>query len=130
VSSLSAPIHVSRTVRDVPLERKILVAKILSNKARCLSCQDVIESTSVHHFVSCRCGAICVDGGLAYLRRSASDPNLLEELSDIHYELCVCGHDVDNHTLATPGVVPSLPPSRTSCWDCECALFYAAGFQL
>lgn len=38
------------------------------NIAQCLSCHDVIESKSRHDFVSCKCGAIFVDGGRDYLR--------------------------------------------------------------
>lgn len=43
--------------------------KILANKAKCLKCGDVIESTHRHDFVQCKCGTIAVDGGKDYLRR-------------------------------------------------------------
>lgn len=43
--------------------------KILQNKIRCKRCGDVIESKSVHDFVTCSCGACSVDGGHSYLRR-------------------------------------------------------------
>lgn len=56
--------------------------KILKNKARCLVCEEVIESVSRHDFVSCKCGAISVDGGLDYLRRGAINFSDLEELSE------------------------------------------------
>lgn len=39
------------------------------NAARCLHCGDEIESTHRHNFKSCSCGAVCVDGGLDYVRR-------------------------------------------------------------
>jgi hypothetical protein len=55
--------------------------QIVRNAARCRKCGDVIESTSVHDFVSCKCGSIFVDGGHEYLRRGG-DLNLLEELSE------------------------------------------------
>jgi hypothetical protein len=42
---------------------------ILRNAARCVKCGDVVESTHRHDFVTCKCGAISVDGGHAYLRR-------------------------------------------------------------
>lgn len=42
---------------------------IVRNSARCLACNDEIESTHRHDFVTCSCGAIFVDGGTAYLRR-------------------------------------------------------------
>lgn len=43
--------------------------RILANRAQCRACGDVIESTHVHEFRSCRCGSISVDGGREYLRR-------------------------------------------------------------
>lgn len=39
------------------------------NRARCRKCGDVIESKHQHDFVTCKCGAISVDGGDAYFRR-------------------------------------------------------------
>ena len=54
--------------------------RILRNRARCRKCGDIIESRSVHDFVTCSCGAIAVDGGTMYLRRAGS-PADFEELS-------------------------------------------------
>lgn len=54
---------------------------ILKNAAKCLACEDVIESKSVHDFVQCSCGAIFVDGGKSYLRRGGN-LELLEDLSE------------------------------------------------
>jgi len=48
------------------------------NRARCRRCGDVIESKSRHDFVTCRCGAISVDGGDCYWKRSG-DPKDFEE---------------------------------------------------
>ena len=42
---------------------------ILKNQAMCRKCETVIESKTVHDFVSCECKAIAVDGGKDYLRR-------------------------------------------------------------
>lgn len=39
------------------------------NRAECLKCGQVVESTSRHHFSRCQCGNIAVDGGTAYYRR-------------------------------------------------------------
>lgn len=39
------------------------------NKARCKKCGDVIESKHRHDFVTCKCGAISLDGGKDYQRR-------------------------------------------------------------
>ena len=52
------------------------------NKAKCRRCGDIIESKSVHDYVICKCGAIAVDGGKEYLRRSAKDLNDIIEMSE------------------------------------------------
>ena len=51
---------------------------IIANKAKCKKCGDIIESVSVHDFVTCSCGAISVDGGKSYLRRSGELDNLID----------------------------------------------------
>lgn len=56
---------------------------ILSNKAQCKLCNDIVESAHRHDFVRCKCGEIFVDGGKSYLRRGASDLNNIIELSEI-----------------------------------------------
>lgn len=33
------------------------------HRAQCLVCKSIIESTSNHHFVTCKCGALSLDGG-------------------------------------------------------------------
>ena len=43
--------------------------RIIRNAIQCRHCGDVIESKSVHDFVTCSCGACSVDGGRGYLRR-------------------------------------------------------------
>ncbi len=57
--------------------------KIISNKARCRLCGDIIESKHRHDWQSCSCGAIFVDGGHEYLRRGAKSFEDLEELSEL-----------------------------------------------
>lgn len=42
---------------------------IIHNRARCHLCGQTIESTFRHHFVTCPCGNLSVDGGTDYLRR-------------------------------------------------------------
>ncbi len=39
-------------------------------------------STSVHDYVSCKCGKVSVDGGLDYLRRAYKGEDSFEELSE------------------------------------------------
>lgn len=62
---------------------------ILTNKACCKKCGDVIESKSVHDWVSCKCGEIFVDGGHDYLRRGATDFKNFEDLSEIECPECL-----------------------------------------
>lgn len=54
---------------------------ILRNSARCRKCKDEIESKHRHDFVWCKCGAIAVDGGKAYLRR-LGNPGDFEDTSE------------------------------------------------
>ena len=57
------------------------VQKIKHNRASCKACGDVIESTHVHDFRSCKCGKIFVDGGREYIR-VGGDLNLIEDLCE------------------------------------------------
>jgi hypothetical protein len=51
---------------------------IKTNKAQCRKCDDVIVSEHRHDFRSCSCGAISVDGGNDYLRRSGEREYYIE----------------------------------------------------
>lgn len=62
-----------------PEENTITIC--VSNKAKCRKCEDIIESKHVHDFVTCKCGAISVDGGLDYLRRIGEHEDF-EDLSE------------------------------------------------
>ena len=42
---------------------------IISNKIKCKSCGDIIESNNRHDFKFCSCESCAVDGGHEYLRR-------------------------------------------------------------
>ena len=42
---------------------------IIRNMIKCNKCGDIIESKSTHDYVTCKCGAVAVDGGHDYLRR-------------------------------------------------------------
>ena len=57
------------------IERK----QIVINRIKCRKCGDVIESTSVHDYRQCSCGACAVDGGHDYLRRVGN----LEDWEDL-----------------------------------------------
>lgn len=52
--------------------------QIIRNAAKCKLCGGIAESKHRHDYVSCRCGAIAVDGGLDYLRRTGSEGNLID----------------------------------------------------
>ena len=61
--------------------------KILINKIKCNKCGDIIESTHRHDFKFCQCGAVTVDGGKDYLKRSyensSDDYTELSEYEDL-----------------------------------------------
>jgi len=52
--------------------------KIITNKAQCTKCGDIIESRHRHDFVWCKCGALAVDGGRDYLKRSGDIDGYIE----------------------------------------------------
>lgn len=54
---------------------------ILSNQAKCLRCGDVIWSAHRHDYKKCMCGAIGVDGGASYIRRSYANPEDVRDQS-------------------------------------------------
>lgn len=56
--------------------------KLRRNRARCTKCGDIVESKHRHNLVSCQCGGMFVDGGLAYLRRGYGMGAGFEELSE------------------------------------------------
>lgn len=55
---------------------------ILQNEAQCLNCNDIIWSGSRHDFKSCKCGNICVDGGMEYIRRVYSSNDAVGLMRD------------------------------------------------
>ena len=62
---------IKQRFRCVRLEANYM-DKIITNKIQCKKCGDVIESTHRHDFKFCKCGAVAVDGGKDYLRRSGN----------------------------------------------------------
>ena len=44
--------------------------KLKTNMIKCVHCGEVIESKATHDMKFCSCGAVSVDGGLEYIRRS------------------------------------------------------------
>ena len=45
-----------------------MTKKLIKNKWKCLYCNDIIESKHQHHFISCKCGKMSIDGGTSYIR--------------------------------------------------------------
>lgn len=60
------------TTKATPLKerRRLGVGDIWNNSIKCNSCGDTIRSKNRHDFVTCKCGAVSVDGGSWYLRRA------------------------------------------------------------
>lgn len=46
---------------------------ILQNEIKCNKCGDQIHSAHRHDFKWCKCGAVAVDGGQAYIRHLGTD---------------------------------------------------------
>jgi hypothetical protein len=55
--------------------------RTMRNRIRCRKCGDIIESKTRHDYVTCKCGAVAVDGGSSYLKRTG-DPADIEELEE------------------------------------------------
>lgn len=99
---------------DVENERR----RIVRNAAKCLSCEEEIESKSVHDFVSCKCGNLSVDGGHNYIRRAWSEDrsaaypsDAFEERSKYHL---LSDRELREHIFQLLDVAPAAtwPPKR------------------
>lgn len=69
-----------------PEVKKFYREVIVTNKAQCLSCGDIIESTFRHDFRTCSCGKVSVDGGKSYLKRSYETVGCYVDLSETYQE--------------------------------------------
>lgn len=58
--------------------RKMNMGDIYANAAKCARCGDYIRSRNRHDFRTCKCGAISVDGGSWYMRRSGALSDCLD----------------------------------------------------
>lgn len=71
--------------------------RIKRNAARCKLCGDIIESAFRHHFVTCSCGNLSVDGGTDYIRRGfANGQDSYEDMNEY-------GYDVMSYHAVGPG---------------------------
>lgn len=59
---------------------------IVTNKAQCKLCGDIIESIDTHDYTLCKCREITVDGGRSYIKRTAKDLKNIIELSETYEE--------------------------------------------
>lgn len=55
-------------------------------KIKCLKCNDIIESLSVHDFKYCKCGACSIDGGNEYTRIGGNPQYICYVYYDGHEE--------------------------------------------
>lgn len=64
---------------------------IVQNAVICKRCDDYIVSKHRHDYVTCKCGAISVDGGQEYLRRVgdlSAGIDMSWEIDDVIYNEC------------------------------------------
>jgi hypothetical protein len=54
------------------------------NRAKCLNCDDIIESNSTSDWTECSCGCLRIRGSNVFLERSC-EPNQFKELSVIEF---------------------------------------------
>lgn len=56
------------------------VGDIYINEATCKLCGDKIRSRNRHDFVRCTCGAIAVDGGSWYIKRTGNPSDMTDNI--------------------------------------------------
>lgn len=66
---------------------------IVSNSATCRKCKDFIFSRHVHDFVTCKCGAISVDGGQEYIRRVGDHADFIDSSFSLHDDVVYAAKD-------------------------------------
>jgi hypothetical protein len=59
-------------------EKQMPEPRLVRNAAQCRKCGDLIVSKHRHDFVTCKCGAISVDGGLNYSRRTGNPADMID----------------------------------------------------
>lgn len=64
----------------------MLVTRVVTNRAQCNNCKEIIESEHRHDFVTCKCGDVSVDGGKEYLRRCYKEAGCYTDLSETYEE--------------------------------------------
>lgn len=64
--------------------------KLLVNQAKCLICNDIIQSKYTHDYVTCSCGNLSVDGGISYAKRGIANG------TESYEDLCLYSTDLHN----------------------------------
>ena len=65
------------------LDENEIIKVLTRNAIKCLTCNTVLESKHVHHFLECGCkNQSFVDGGLVYTRTGAVNLDLVENLCE------------------------------------------------
>lgn len=88
------------------------------NAAVCKLCGDLIQSTSVHEFRTCRCKCISVDGGEEYRKRCGAMCMVYEVTNDQQYAYLsvLTPHERLNVIINDPAVEMN--------WRMTCLLLY------
>lgn len=75
--------------RDTPKadRRRLGVGDIWSNAVRCRQCAEVVRSRNRHDFRRCGCGAVAVDGGSWYAKRSVREDAGYDEMTEMFDDL-------------------------------------------
>lgn len=71
------------------------------NRIRCRKCGQVIWSQHRHHFISCSCGAVSIDGGYDYCRRMGKTEDM-EEVKEKWQSGLNLGKKLDVRFVAKP----------------------------
>jgi hypothetical protein len=86
------------------------------NRIKCRRCGRVLWSKHRHHFISCRCGAVAIDGGYDYCKRSGN-PEDMEEVKEKWQSGLNLGKKSGVQSVAKPSPVQktkSIQPTSTS----------------
>lgn len=54
----------------------------MRNRAKCKLCNNIIESLTIHDYITCTCGEISIDGGNTYRRCRAKNWNNFLRIDD------------------------------------------------
>lgn len=76
------------TYWEMPIKerRKLDVGDIYDNKVQCKKCNWIIRSKNRHNYVSCKCGAVSVDGGSWYQKITGNEKDYISHLKLFKYK--------------------------------------------